>query len=96
MGKIQLQEFDITLNDNKKIYKTGEQIDGICLIAFNGELDLKKVKILLRGEAEVKWTKTKFVTSSNNRQSRNITYHQILSLLSDNFDVTQTGMNCFH
>ncbi|CAG2100439.1 unnamed protein product [Medioppia subpectinata] len=79
------------LNGNKFVYRNGEQIGGICVIAFNGELDLKHVKLRLRGEAEVKWSKTKWVTSANDRQSRIITYHQILNFLTQDFDVTQTA-----
>lgn len=86
MGKIQLQQFEIKLSGNKKVYHNNDQISGVCLIAFNGELDLNYVKIRIKGEEQAKWTKTKWVTSSNDRQSRNITYHQIVTFLSDNFD----------
>ena len=90
MGKIQLQEFDIRLNGNKTVYRNGEQIDGICVIVFNGELDLTTIHIRLRGEADVKWTKTKWVTSSNDRQSRTLTYIQNNTFLDQTFDATQS------
>jgi hypothetical protein len=92
MGKIRLQQFEINFNGNKKVYHNNEQISGVCVIAFKGELDLRSVKIRIKGEAETKWTKTKWVTSSNDRQSRNITYNQTLTLLSDNYDLLQNGM----
>lgn len=90
MGKIQLQEFNIRINGNKTVYRNGEQIDGICVIVFNGQLDLKSIRIRLIGAADVKWTKTKWVTSSNDRQSRTLTYIQNNTFLEQAFDATQS------
>ena len=46
MGKIQLQRFEIILLGNKKIYQIGEEVNGKCVIALEGELQLSMVIII--------------------------------------------------
>ncbi|CAG2163523.1 unnamed protein product [Oppiella nova] len=59
MGKIQLQNFEIVLDANKRTYELGDNVVGKCVIALEGELHLSMIRMQLIGLAEVKWTENK-------------------------------------
>jgi hypothetical protein len=87
MAKIQLEKFEIQLNGNRKVYYNNNQINGICLIQLNGELDLKQLKIRLNGEALAKWSERESIV-----QKRAETYQHKFICLALNYDLITNGI----
>jgi hypothetical protein len=87
MAKIQLQKFEIQLNGNRKVYYNNNQINGICLIQLNGELDLKQLKIRLNGEALAKWSERQPIV-----KKRAETYQHKFICLALNYDLMANGI----
>ncbi|CAG2100441.1 unnamed protein product [Medioppia subpectinata] len=89
MGKIQLRNFEILLDSNKRTFELGENVMGKCVIALEGELQLSMIRMQLIGLAEVKWTENK--GSGNHRRNR--TFYESIPYLQMDYDFVRNTFN---